>query len=85
MDEFEKWDEATDYSHFVSPYTVAKAAWKAGREAGMREASEICRVRSVDLEVGNTDHTEEGCYECGAEEESDYLYHAILSAIEGAK
>jgi len=56
-------------------YSAGKAE---GIKEGMRRAAEICRARAVKLAPEHTAHTEDGCYDCGAEDEADYLALAIL-------
>jgi hypothetical protein len=59
----------------------ADKAKAEGIKEGLRRAAEICRARAVKLAPENTDHTEDGCYDCGAEDEADYLAIAILEEI----
>lgn len=56
-------------------YELGKAE---GIKEGMRRAAEICRARAVKLAPEHTAHTGDGCYDCGAEDEADYLALAIL-------
>ena len=44
MDEFEKWWESPSGAYDRQHEFLAKAAWKAGREQGMREAAVIAET-----------------------------------------
>ena len=78
MDAFEKW--ALEFA--PDNRADCKAAFLAGKaegiKEGMRRAAEICRARAVKLAPEHTAHTGDGCYDCGAEDEADYLALAIL-------
>lgn len=82
MDAFEKWRAEYGIAHPMYDRPNYRERFYASEafRAGMRRAAEMCRDRSTILEPGNTTHTEQGgCYECGAEEEADYLATAILA------
>jgi len=86
MDAFEKWwhgpQPILGDGKFHDGKEVAQEAFLAGKaegiKEGMRRAAEICRARAVKLAPEHTAHTGDGCYDCGAEDEADYLALAIL-------
>ena len=82
MDKFEKWWGLLSKVPYRGKEEIARLAFEAGREAGMREAAALLR-RSEDRLIGGIRRV------AAADRHTAYVLHnhadAILSAIEGAK